>query len=95
MRVAPVIELSDRERNVLGRLSRGRSSSVRVRERAAMVLLASEGMKNQEIAAVLKQDAGKVGRWRKRYGQGGLEAILKDKTRPGRIRPLLRTNAPR
>jgi transposase len=30
----------------------------------------------------------KVGRWRARYAQGGLEAILKDKSRPGRIRPL-------
>jgi len=30
----------------------------------------------------------KVGRWRKRYAEGGMDAIIKDKTRPGRIPPL-------
>ncbi len=30
----------------------------------------------------------KVGRWRQRYAKGGLPAILKDKSRPGRIPPI-------
>ena len=30
----------------------------------------------------------KVGRWRQRYAKGGLPAILKDKSRPGRIPPV-------
>ena len=29
-----------------------------------------------------------MGRWRKRYAQQGLAGILKDKTRPGRIKPI-------
>jgi transposase len=45
-------------------------------------------LQNQQIAVRLGQDKMKVGRWRSRYAQGGLAAILKDKTRPGRIRPL-------
>jgi transposase len=53
-----------------------------------MVLLAAEGYTNQEIATQLHQDVMKVGRWRKRYAEGGMAAIVKDKTRPGRIPPL-------
>jgi len=88
MRVAPTIELTRKERAKLETIRRGRSSALRAKERAAIVLLAADGLKNQEIAARLGQDKMKVGRWRSRYAQGGLEAILKDKTRPGRIRPL-------
>ena len=66
-------------------IRKARSSSVRGRERAAIVLLAADGLENKEIARRLGQDKMKVGRWRQRYAKGGLQAILKDKTRPGRI----------
>ena len=88
MRVAATIVLSAKERNQLERMKRGRSSSVRVRERAAIVLLAAEGLENKEIAVRLNQDKMKVGRWRQRYGQLGLAGIVKDKSRPGRIPPV-------
>jgi transposase len=85
MRTAPVIELDEDERVRLDRLRRSRLSPVRVQERANVVLLAADGLSNKEIAARLKQDPGKVGRWRRRFAEMGLEGILKDKTRPGRI----------
>ncbi len=88
MRVAAAIQLTNKQRLKLEVLRRGRSSAVRARERAAIILLAADGLENQEIARQLGQDKMKVGRWRSRYAQGGLEAILKDKSRPGRIRPL-------
>jgi transposase len=88
MRVAPVIELTSKQRAKLETIRKGRSSAVRARERAAIILLAADGLENQEIARRLGQDKMKVGRWRSRYARGGLEAILKDKSRPGRIRPL-------
>lgn len=91
MRVAPFIELTRKQRAKLETIRRGRSSAVRARERAAIILLAADGLENQEIARRLGQDKMKVGRWRSRYAQGGLEAILKDKSRPGRIRPLAKT----
>lgn len=69
-------------------LKRGRSSSVRARERSAIVLLAADGLQNKEIAARLGEDVMKVGRWRHRYAQAGLPGILKDKSRPGRIPPI-------
>ncbi len=88
MRVAARIKLTEKERKKLEELRRGRKNAVRVQERAAIILLAADGYENQEIAEKLKQDPGKVGRWRKRYAQQGLAGILKDKTRPGRIPPI-------
>lgn len=88
MRVARKIELSDKERLTLERASKGRSASERMKERAQIILLAAQGLENKEIAVTLGQDAGKVGRWRKRYAELGLAGIEKDKTRPGRIKPL-------
>ena len=85
MRRAPTLELTTKERAKLEAIRKARSSSVRGRERAAIVLLAADGLENKEIARRLGQDKMKVGRWRQRYAKGGLQAILKDKTRPGRI----------
>jgi len=85
MRRASTIKLTAKERSKLERIKRARASSIRARERAAIVLLAADGLQNKAIAQQLKQDKMKVGRWRERYAKGGLDAILKDKTRPGRI----------
>ena len=83
-----MIKLTGSEQRKLQRLSWARSSAISVRERSAIILLAAKGVKSREIAKVLQQDPGKVGRWRKRYAQHGLAGILKDKTRPGRIKPI-------
>jgi transposase len=88
MRVAVTIELTAKERLKLESLTKGRSSSLRARERAAISLLAAAGLENQEIAARLGLDKMKVGRWSQRYAKGGLPAILKAKSRPGRIAPV-------
>jgi transposase len=47
--------------------------------------LDADGLENQDIAARLGKDKMKADRWRQRYGKGSFAAILKDKTRPGRI----------
>jgi transposase len=88
MRVAQVIELTASQRAKLLRMSKARSSSIRTRERAKIILLATEGLQNKEISLRLGQDVKKVGRWRRRFAEGGIEAILKDKSRPGRIAPI-------
>jgi transposase len=88
MRVAVAIELKAPERAKLERLRKARSSALRVQERAAIILLAADGMENKDIAQRLSMDRGKVGRWRKRYAEQGLDGILKDKSRPGRIPPI-------
>jgi transposase len=85
MRVAVTIELTTKERAKLEKIKKARSSSVRARERAAIILLAADGLQNKEIAQRLGQDKMKVGKWRQRYAKDRLTGILKDKTRRGRI----------
>lgn len=84
MRVAAQIELTDEQRRTLRRWSRGRATPARLVRRARMILLASEGKENREIAAELGVDRTIVGRWRRRFAEQGLEGIEKDAPRGGR-----------
>ena len=85
MRKAPIIELDDKWRTELERLSRSRSASVRLAERSRIVLLAAEGLNNYEIGARLDITRQKAGRWRNRFVAQGLQGIEKDAPRGGRI----------
>ena len=53
MRVAPKIVLTDEERVELSKLARSQLSSVRLMQRARIVLLAADGMQNKDIAQQL------------------------------------------
>ena len=88
MRVAPAITLTPTDTAKLRRFSASRSVSQKLRERSKIVLLAAEGLLNKEIAVRTGHDEPKVGRWRKRYAEQGMDGIIKDKTRPGRIKPI-------
>ena len=78
MRVAPKIELTDEERTVLTKLIRSKRSSVRLAQRARMVLLAAQGLQNLEIAARLNVGRVQVSRWRERYAELRLAGIERD-----------------
>lgn len=78
MRVAPTIELTDEERAELTKLVRSRLSSVRLAQRAHIVLLAADGMQNTDIANQLGVGRVQVSRWRKRYAQLRLAGIKRD-----------------
>lgn len=88
MRVAVPITLKTSVRNKLKRYTTATNVSPKLRIRSQIVLLASEGRTNKEIAELLGQDQPKVGRWRKRFAEEGIAGIAKDKTRPGSIKPL-------
>ena len=81
MRVAAEIALSKEERRRLETWASTRSTSVRLRERARIVLMAAQGMTNKEIAAELEVDANKVGRWRSRVAKEGMPSIEKERPR--------------
>ena len=78
MRTAITIKLDASDRATLKRLKRGRRVSVRLAERAAIVLHAADGLENQEIGALMEISRQKAGRWRARYAERGLEGIEKD-----------------
>jgi transposase len=86
MRRAIPIVLDDAQRQRLEALKRGRRVTVRLAERAAIVLLAADGLEDQEIGREIGITRQKAGRWRKRYATLGLPGIEKDAPRPGRKR---------
>ena len=78
MRVAPEINLTREERETLMKLTRSGLTSVRLAQRARIVLLASTGMRNQDIAAKLNMGRVQAGRWRERYAESRLAGIERD-----------------
>ena len=82
-RVAARIELTEPERKELERRERGHSVYYRDRQRAKIILLASEGLENQEIASKLGLSRMAVSKWRERFS---LERIGGLVDAPGRGR---------
>jgi transposase len=78
MRVAPEIVLTDAERAELLKLVRSKLTSVRLAQRARIVLLAAQGLQNKEIAAQLDVGRVQVARWRERFGALRLAGIERD-----------------
>jgi len=72
------IDLPIDERRQLERNTKSRKTPVRLLERSKIVLLAAQGIPNYQIAETLGMNVNKVGRWRNRYAQRGLEGIEKD-----------------
>ncbi|MDZ4817081.1 MAG: helix-turn-helix domain-containing protein, partial [Verrucomicrobiota bacterium] len=84
MRTAVAIKLTEKDKQTLVALRRGKKVEVRLAERVAIVLLAAEGKENIAIAALLKIPRQKAARWRDRYATLGLKGIIKDAGRSGR-----------
>jgi len=84
MKIAPKIALTDEERTVLERWSRGRSTPARLVLRSRIVLLAAEGKMNQKIAPRLRTALKTVSLWRRRFAEQRIAGIEKDAPRGGR-----------
>src|SRR5262249_26518260 len=55
---------------------------------ARIVLLASDGLTAEGIAAAVDKSLLTVRRWRRRFVAKGMDGLLKDATRPSRVKPL-------
>lgn len=86
MRKAVTISLDAGQREQFEKLKRSGRTSVRLAERAAIVLHAADGLENQQIGELMGISRQKAGRWRDRYAERGLAGIEKDAPRPGRKR---------
>ena len=80
------VSVADRER--LERLVRDRNTPQKVVWRARIVLLASDGLRAGAIVAAVGKSLLTVRRWRRRYVVKGVDGLLKDATRPSRVKPL-------
>jgi hypothetical protein len=78
MRVAPKIDLTSDESSVLERWANGRKTPVRLAERARIVLLASQGQQDLQIASELAVTPKKAARWRQRFLDLRLKGLEKD-----------------
>jgi transposase len=78
MRVAPEIELTVEQERELTTLVRSKLTSVRLAQRAQIVLLAAQGLQNKDIADQLGVGRVQVARWRQRYLELGLQGIERD-----------------
>jgi len=88
MRKIERISISAADREQLERLIRGRNTPQKVVWRARIVLLAGDGLTAEGIAASVGKSLLTVRRWRRRYGAKGVDGLLKDATRPSRVKPL-------
>jgi transposase len=78
VRVATEIVLTDQEGAELKKLVSSKLTSVRLAQRARIVLLAANGMQNQDIAVQVGAGRVQVSRWRERYAQSRLAGIERD-----------------
>ena len=67
MRIAPTIELSARQREILERLVRSPTAEQRLVSRSRIVLAAAGGGLSQDLAKDLGVNVSTVGRWRRRW----------------------------
>jgi len=88
MRKIERISISDADRERLERLVRDRNTPQKLVWRARIVLLASDGLTAEAIAAAVGKSLLTVRRWRRRYMAKGVDGLLKDATRPPGRKPL-------
>lgn len=84
---AVAIELTDVEREELTGIANRRRTAQGLARRARIVLLAAEGLENQDICAELDVDANTVGKWRRRFAERRVDGLY-DEPRPGRPREI-------
>ena len=84
MRQATQIVLTNEEKNRLQWFIESNAVSVKLGQRAEIILLADQGLSNVEIAQKLNITRQKVARWRVRFVELGIDGIEKDASRPGR-----------
>ena len=88
MRKIEQIAVSPADRERMQRLVRDQNTPQKVVWRARIVLLASGGKTAEAIAAAVSKSLLTVRRWRRRFVAKGVDGLLKDATRPSRVKPL-------
>ena len=72
---APVLPVTAEQRRQLVRMSRSTTLPHRKVVQARALLMAADGVANEQIARSCEVDSDTVRRWRARFGQAGVEAV--------------------
>ena len=78
------VALTDEQRHELGRLVNTGRASARKVTRARVLLKAADGQADDSIAAALDVAVATVGRVRRRFAEGGLDAAVERRPQPPR-----------
>src|ERR1700719_1057050 len=81
-KTAVAIDLTQRERRELESLASRRKTAQGLAQRARIVLLAAEGAENKDISLRVDAAPNTVGKWRRRFAERRIDALL-DEPRPG------------
>ena len=81
---AAALQLSDSERKQLMAIGRQRITPRGIVLRINIVLGAADGIANRALARTLWTSVPTVLLWRKRFREGGIEALFEDRPRSGR-----------
>ena len=88
MRPGIIVELQDAGRRRLEAICADRNSAQKHVWRARIVLLSADGVSMSEIKRQTGTSKTCVWRWRERFMREGVEGILREMTRPGRLAAL-------
>jgi len=87
---AAKVTITERQQVVLEELSRSRSESQMISQRARIILRAFAGLLNEEIALEVGLERKQVGLWRRRWQQAWDQLTLLECTQPRRLREAIR-----
>src|SRR6187399_2203760 len=87
MRTGIVVEVTTAERDRLEAVMADRNSPQKHVWRAGIVLATAEGLGTVAIMRRTSKSKTVVWRWQERFAQEGVDGLLRDKTRPSRVKP--------
>src|ERR1700722_3836355 len=89
MRTGIVVEVTAVERDRLEAIVADRSSPQKHVWRAGIVLATAEGLGTVAIMRRTAKSKTAVWRWQERFAEEGVDGLLRDKTRPSRVKPFV------
>src|ERR1700690_73357 len=88
MRTGITMAITRPDRRQLEAITKDRNAPQKHAWRAAIVPLTADGVGTNEIMRQTRKSKTCVWRWQERFIEEGFEGLLRDKTRPSRIKPL-------
>ena len=88
MRPGISVKLKPRDHRRLEAIVGDRNAPQKQVWRAAIVLLSADGVGTVEIMRLTGKSKTCVWRWQERFAEEGVDGLLRDKTRPSRVKPL-------
>ncbi len=88
-RAAPALSVREGDRDELTRWTRSASVRAGLAQRARIVLLASDGLSNTAIAALVGVSRSTVIGWRERYQAKGIAGLVDEPARGGHARSIM------